>query len=298
MKNIFQMFLYLCFFLLVLSNYSCKDDTVTQEEAIETDPTVYDEEPSWSNDGNWIAYVGGDNTNGFKVNAIDINSGNKRLLTQVSVGSPTWVKDDEWIVYEKNGNIFKKRINGDTATVQLTFTGNCFFPSVSKDGQWIAFDSNIETAENMFCVWKIKIDGTQRKRILYAPDEGEVRQPDWFPDGIRLAVSRYFVNHGGAREIAIIDTAGNSIATLTNNVNETDRVPRVSPDGQYIVWWKDLKVFTIKTDGTELKQIAVNAIYPYWSPDGTKIVYTNVTHDDGRIWIMNKNGSYRRKITY
>lgn len=297
MKKIFQILIIILICISAIYFYSCKDDTVTSEEPVTTEPTVYDEEPSWSNDGNWIAYVGGDNTNGFKVNAIDINSGNKRFLTQVSAQSPLWVKNDEWIVYEKNGNIFKKRINGDTVTIQLTFTGNCFFPSVSKDGNWIAFDSNIGNPGNFYCVWKIKIDGTEKKRINYDSTQGEVRQPDWFPDGIRLAVSRYFVNHGGAREIAIIDTAGNSIATLTNNT-EIDRLPRVSPDGQYIVWWKDLKVFTIKTDGSQLTQIAINAINPYWSPDGTKIVYTNVTHDDGRIWMMNKDGTGRRKITY
>ena len=37
--------------------------------------------------------------------------------------------------------------------------------------------------------------------------------------------------------------------------------------------------------------------YPAWSPDGSKIVYTRTQQGDGGLWIMNADGSGKRRLT-
>lgn len=146
----------------------------------------------------------------------------------------------------------------------------------------------------------MKSDGTQKKRIIFTPELGEVREPSWFPDGVRLIVSKYSPASGSDSELAIIDTSGNTIAILTND-NETEHNPKVSPDSQMLTWFKAAngnRIFSMKIDGSEQTQINTNAISPSWSPDGKMICYTNTSYNDGRIWIMNKDGSSRKKISY
>ena len=57
-------------------------------------------------------------------------------------------------------------------------------------------------------------------------------------------------------------------------------------------------VFTVRPDGTRLREVQTNASEPEWSPDGRRILYT--VHDaDGEsvgLWTMRADGSARRLI--
>lgn len=290
----------ICISLLALAScqYSCKsDDTVTTSNPPNI-PTILDEYPTWSPDGKYLAYTGGDNVNGFGILQIDTNGLNKKYLTNGYGYSPSWSPDGQWILFVDQGNIYKKRVEGDTVTVKLTSSGNNFYPAWSRDNQWISFDSNNESPNGMYFIWKMKADGSEKRRIIYQPKVGEVRNSSWFPDGIKLAVKIY-IGHEGS-EIGIIDTLGNLISVLTND-SQDDRTPEASPDGTKIVFNKygnNGQTFIINSDGTNLKQIINgNSLYPTWSPDGKKIAYSNTMNGDGRIWIISIDGKYRKKIT-
>ncbi|CAN5486489.1 hypothetical protein BH10BAC5_BH10BAC5_26350 [soil metagenome] len=299
-KNL-QLSIFISFIAIASCQYSCNNNEtpITPIDTNDNRITVYDTEPSWSSDGRTIAYGGGSDSAGYKIFAIDTNSQNQRIISTLYGHSISWSPDGKWILYEAGGTIYKKRVGGDTAKVQLTFNGGSFYPSWSKDGEWIAFDCNFESPTGGHFIWKMRSDGSEQKRIIGNDTTGEVRQPDWFPDGIRLVVSR-FIGHGFS-EIAIIDTSGNSLAVLTNDINEADENPKVSNDGSFITWWKPVglsRIFVMKADGTEQRQVNSHSIHPNWSPDGKMLTYTNTIYNDGRIWILNINSSIRKKISF
>lgn len=91
---------------------------------------------------------------------------------------------------------------------------------------------------------------------------------------------------------------------LTNN-SADDRTPSISPDGKYVAFVStrdgNYDVFIMNIDGSNLINITQDPeskdIHPYWSPDGTKIIFNSTMKGtDYDIYIMNIDGSNRIKI--
>jgi TolB protein len=97
----------------------------------------------------------------------------------------------------------------------------------------------------------------------------------------------------------------------------------VSPDGRRIVFTSlkdgDLDIYTMNVDGTDVRRLTTTPGYdggPWWSPDGTQIVYRAWHPADSalasyrallaerlvrpnrmELWVMNADGSNQRQIT-
>ncbi|HRI85657.1 MAG TPA: DPP IV N-terminal domain-containing protein [Ignavibacteria bacterium] len=284
---------------MTLLFYTCNDNLI--EPSNNSEKTKHGHEPSWSPDGNRIAYIGGATDKEYGLYDIDVaaNEDPRKIVVPEFASNPDWSPDGKWIVYPRNGDICKKKADDDSPEIQLTSNAENFFPSWSKDGQWIAFDSNADSPTGLRFVWKMRADGSDKNRIIYSPEEGEVRTPDWFPDGIRLVVAR---NLRGPREIVIIDTSGNSIARLTND-GISDKCPKVSMDGLSIVFEKEVnlgQIFRINADGTELIRISdSNSTDPDWSPNGEWITfssYSSNNYSPNYIFIIDRNGFSKRRL--
>lgn len=103
---------------------------------------------------------------------------------------------------------------------------------------------------------------------------------DWSPDGRTIAFSSIAQNTAG---IMLVDSAGGNLRTLTGG----DALGATwSPDGERIGFTQAGSIYTIKSNGDSLTQLAnvTNAIRPAWSPTAQKIAY--VPRDAGTgIWL-------------
>jgi Tol biopolymer transport system component len=134
--------------------------------------------------------------------------------------------------------------------------------SWSPDGRKVAFTSSSNGQ-----IYTINADGSDAKQLT--SDEDINGWPSWSPDGKQIA----FASGLGPLGIHRMNADG-SHATLLTTVPGFD--PAWSPDGRIaFIGYGDLWV--MKADGTDVANLTPGyrrAWYPDWSPDGTKIAFT------------------------
>ncbi|GBD89298.1 translocation protein TolB [bacterium BMS3Abin04] len=307
-----SIFIVMLFSIILL--YSCKNNPVISPI---TDQPVYpqiDAFPVWSPDGAKIIYnhygITQINSGGsYQVNRdsaglwmINADGTNPHMIRKGNDVNSDWSPDGKWIVYEVGSQIYKAAIVKDIIDtlkiVQLTFEGRNFFPAWSPDGKWIAYDSNNDTKDGGYRIWKMNPDGEDKSIIV------EGRMASWSPD------SKWIIYIGFHSEIFKINVNNLSDRVQLTHLNEkniyaTDNIfPKYSPDGTKIAFSSNNRIWIMDNNGNNIKQLINNGAQSSWSPDGQNIVYVGWTdkkynpENNGTLWIMNINGTYKRQLTY
>jgi len=242
----------------------------------------------------------------------EIDGSNMRIIYKAdnnSISNPQFTPDQAELVFGENGNIYKARISDSLITendlIPLTIEGRNFFPSMSPDGKWISYDSNFDTDNGMYFIWKMRSDGSQKSRITYTPTKGENRSPFWTSDN-RILHLRYSTAFQST-EIYSMDTTGQNVVRLSFN-DTYDLHPKSSPRSGEIVFSSTdsgrlRQLFMLNNSTGEATQLTTAGITSSfsWTNDG-RIVYvqyspTNYSKSNGTIWIMNSDGSNKKQLT-
>jgi hypothetical protein len=116
--------------------------------------------------------------------------------------------------------------------------------------------------------------------------------PIWHPcgDSIFSASSRsgYWIealDHSYKRKIR------DPIEGCAGSISYNEQIKMIVTDAK-----ARINIFDI--NGGNLRIISVKASVPVWSPDGTKICYLGTEQKIASLWIINADGSGRRKITF
>jgi Tol biopolymer transport system component len=277
---------------------------------------IIDDYPAWSPDGSKIAYFSLGTTyvsesggytfwpESLGIWLINVDGTGRRRL--ISGGSaPDWSPAGGKLAFTLNKQIYVADSNGQNI-VQLTTGGVNCFPSCSPDGKKIAWDTNYNDSLGANVIWIMNDDGSNKKDISQH-QVGEWRMPDWTPDS-RIVHIRYPGGNVFSSEIFIMDSTGQNPLRVTNN-SETDYLPKVSPNGNRIVWSSQSsgeapQIWVMNDDGTnKVKLTTEGGEAPCWSPDGSKIAYTRYdwrvySSYNGAIWIMNADGTNKRQLTF
>jgi Tol biopolymer transport system component len=178
--------------------------------------------PAWSPDGNWIATnVEHQKTPGIELVRAD-GSGVTRVITtaiglRMGFSSPTWAPDSQTLFFtarhEGQTGWYTATLRGETHLITRT-TSLDLAPSVSPDGQWIAFASDRDApgSHGNTAIYLMRADGNV-VQPLTAPGHIDT-MPSWSPDGTRLAFVSY---RDGNSEIYAINRDGTHEARLTNS---------------------------------------------------------------------------------
>ncbi|MBF0520734.1 MAG: PD40 domain-containing protein [Nitrospirae bacterium] len=194
-------------------------------------------------------------------------------------------------------DIYKLNIR-DKKSVRLTFLrGFNRYPTFSPDGKSILFISNRDGSN--FQIYLMDSDG--QKQVRLTKNDYDDRSPSYSPDGKKIVFcsKREDKNYN----IYVMDSNGKNELRLTKN-NADNFAPRFSRDGAKIAFYSDMDgdygIYVMNPDGTDLHKIskAQPSVYPYWSPDGKRLVYTVFEGNGSNLVTIDADGKNLKQLTH
>lgn len=170
-------------------------------------------------------------------------------------------------------------------------------PSLSNDGHEIVYSSDRADTGNLD-IFIQKLPGGRPVRLTR--DTARDGDPSISPDGKEVA----FRSERDGGGIYLTDSHGGSERLVVSR----GRNPKISPDGQTLLYWTgdpdagvaSGRVFLLPLRGGESVQIAQNfqdARLPIWSPDGRRVVFSGCEKADNTLpgclefWVASADGS-------
>jgi Tol biopolymer transport system component len=252
------------------------------------DPYV-DWSPVWSPDGKYL-YFSSDRGDGMNVWRVPIHENSGEILGPLEpvstpsqyVGHLDFARDGRHLAYMQQvlaasvkkvsfdpltGSILNEPVDLTPGTVQASR------PSLSPDGQWVAFNS-VGKQEDIFIV---RADGGTMRQLT--DDGAKNRGPQFSPDGKRIA---FFSKRTGTPEIWTVDVDGTNPQQVTFLAGPNVAWPIWSPDKKRIIY----TIFGLNSFDLELgkpwsssQPQALPALPEHdgkyyawaWSPDGKRL---------------------------
>ena len=272
----------------------------------------------------WAYDSDGDGVNENGVYLVRPDGRDQHLLLTAAAGHPDWSPDGKRLAVDTEPadgeEIWILDADGTDVTVVTCDGAPCgpvASPAWSPDGGQLAFMRGIprEAGEeyDRIAIEVVDLATGATRVVAVSPVAGseyvEYVGPRWSPDGTQIVftVMRYPVPPTDENIL------GSSIAIVKADGSEAD-APRIltdpalfgsypdwSPDGERIVFntyplgsfqdtTKATNLYTIRPDGTELTQVThfgendTRATQPTWTPDGERIVFTQIERNPSNPW--------------
>jgi len=184
-------------------------------------------------------------------------------------------------------------------------------PILLGGGGTVAFVSDRADSQT-FQIWTMKVYQTFDNRIVADDftqvtfDAGDKHQPEWSPNGLRIAYSAPDPD-GSGTQIFIVNVGGGSTEPLQlTNLDGENMHPAWSPDSNTIAfvnfgrYQPVYTMFFINVDGTNLRRVSLEyqEKEPVWSPDGQWLVYVITAETHEYLFIRSKTDDFEDPEQY
>jgi Tol biopolymer transport system component len=178
--------------------------------------------PAWLEDGrrisfwasgsgqNWLVIA--DAVTGESVEAITLPEYRNLFVWNPRNGLPAYAR--------QRFDLYEVVISGSPVTDDspVESGGEEYAPAWSKDGEWLAFQSDAGRAGGENEIWIIRIDGTQMRQVTGSPGGTWSRAPTWSADGQWIA---YVSNQAGSigtdfGELFAVEVSSGRVVQITS----------------------------------------------------------------------------------
>ena len=223
------------------------------------------------------------------------------------------------IAYECSGDICVMNEDGtDQRNLTNTPADQEYAPTLTSDGTRVAFMSNAALEDNPdrnIEIAAMNVDGTGLVQVTHSEgppwDSWHNYDPDWSPDGTKIAFVSTRESSPTWRQIFVINADGTGETLITDPSDMVERLnPQWSPDGTKIAytWWLGQQdVYVMNADGSDQTNLTQDEGWwddrsPAWSPDGTRIAFTSDRFYDPMtfntdIMVVDSDGSDVVRVT-
>lgn len=264
-------------------------------------------EPTFSPNGQTLAYACGIDIGYFSLNTTDLSRGTTLQLWQ----GPLWIHGVVWthdaIVFSagppiglnEGGNLWRIPPRPNAPAEKIPVGHDATSLAFSSAGGELAYAEFRVNAN----IWRVDLDGKKARSRILAPSTREQYGPVVSPDGKKIA---FMSNRGGTNEIWVADSDGGNAHQVSSFGEAETGTPHWSPDSKKIAFDSrvdgEANVYVVDSDGGIPRKLEtgtrINSL-PSWSHDGSSIYFASGPSDATlTIWRAPAEGGRATQLTH